>query len=106
MEVKIKNKVVEVKFTYLSFKNMSDLSISDMTELEEYPFKIITTAEKLLYGGLNHSSKFKVTRDQVSQFLEHLIEDEEQSLPDFLGDLMAELEKSGFFKHLQKNPQD
>ncbi len=100
MEIEIKNRKAEVTFTFNSFKNMPDLSMNELTGVDEYPFLAFSLVEKLLYGGLNNSKKVKFTKDDVSKFLEEYAET--GSIFDLLAELVDELQKSSFFKGLQK----
>ena len=93
-----------MKFTYFSFKNMTDLSMDDLNDLDNHLFKIITATEKLLYGGLNHNPRKTYTQKDVEEYMVALAdsEDENESVIELFTNLMEELDKSGFFKQLQR----
>lgn len=101
MEIKIGKKTVELKYTYNSFKYMSDLDFSVLQTIEEKPFQIISVLEELIYGASNNDPKVKFSREQVSNFIESYIE-EGNDLMELLETLFELLEKSSFFKSLQK----
>lgn len=100
MEIKYKDELLEVKYTFNSFKFMEELDFSELANLERTPFKIIGILETLLMGGLNHDRKVRITIDTVSDIIEDTMDNGDIS--ELLGDLMVELEKSSFFKNLQK----
>lgn len=89
-----------IKYTFNSFKFMENLDFSELANLERTPFKIIGILEILLMGGLNHDRKVKYTIDIVAEIVEDTMDNGDIS--ELLGDLMVELEKSSFFKNLQK----
>lgn len=99
MKVKFKGKEKTLKFTFNSFRYMEDFDISEMEEMENKPFKIIGITEKLAFGAFNHNPKKFVKREEVSEFLEKYAE--ENSIVEFMTELMEELDKSSFFKNLQ-----
>lgn len=104
MNINFKGKDLELKFTFNSFKYMEDFKPSDFAELETNPFKLASMLDILLMGAFNHSPKTKYSEIDVMDYLENFAEDGDVSK--LLEDLMKELEKSNFFKSLQKNLQE
>lgn len=100
MTIKFKGKEQELKFTFNSFKYMTDFEISVFAEVEDKPFKIIPLLEMLLLGALNSNSKVIVDIVDVQEFLEEFVEDGE--IGSLLEDLMQLLQDCNFFKSLQK----
>lgn len=100
MVIKIKDKEVDLKFTFNSFKYMRDFDMSKMNEVEDRPFEIIPVLETLLLGAMNNSPKLKFSVSEVDDFLEEFLE--EGSVVDLLNDLMELLQESSFFKSLQR----
>ena len=96
--IKIGGKNVMLKYTFNSFKYMEELDLSVMNELENKPFKILSLAEILLMGAVNHDPRNIVTIDMVQEHLEAVIV--EGKLVDLVSDLMKILEDSDFFKSL------
>ena len=82
---------------------MESLNFEELDNLEKTPFKIIGIVEQLLMGGLNHNPRKIYTDEMVYEIVEQ--EMENGNIVDMLGDLMGELEKSSFFKNLQKEPK-
>lgn len=103
MFIKIKDKDVELKYTFNSFNYMVELDLGALAELESKPFKIVPTIRLLLLGALNHNNKVKYPMNVVDEFLEDFII--EGSVGDLLEDLMKLLEESDFFKSLQKKKE-
>jgi hypothetical protein len=104
MKISIKNKEVELKFTFNSFKYMQDFDITMTQDLETKPFRVLPLLETLLLGAVNSNPKVRFTVEDVQKFLEEYIEnsDEENSLSGLIENLMELLEASSFFKSLQK----
>ena len=100
--VTIKGKEYDLKYTFNSFKYMQDLDVSVFEEIEKKPFLIAPVVETLLFGAVNHNAKQKVKQDDLIDFLDEFISDENNSLVELLESLMELLQKSGFFKSLQK----
>lgn len=100
MTITINNKVVELKFTFNSFKYMEDFDMGDVSDIDKHPFKVIRLTEELLYGAVNNSPKVKFTKEDVAIFLEEYAET--NPMLDLLTELMGELENSSFFKNLQE----
>lgn len=99
MNITVKGKEVQLKFTYNSFRHMGDLDISEIGKLETNPFKLIGVAEILLLGAINNNPKRYFDLETVQNYLEGLMENGE--LLDFTQKLMEMLEESSFFKNLQ-----
>ena len=102
MNIQIKGKEQEVKFTFNSFKYMENLDMGSIAEMQDKPFKMIPILTMMLLGGLNHNPKERFSLVDVDEFLSEYVE-REDSLPDLLEELMALLEESHFFKALQKS---
>lgn len=102
MEINYKGKTLDLEFTYNSFKSMQDLNFGELNELEHKPFKMIAFTEQLVLGLLKSDPKRNVTQADVEKVMKEYEEDEEKGIPTLFGDLMEELEKSRFFKSLQK----
>lgn len=102
MLINIKNKEVELKFTFNSFKYMGDFDLSALGEMEVKPFKIIPLAETLLLGAVNNNPKLRFSEFDVAEFLEEYVNG--NSLPELLEELITLLQESNFFKSLQKTP--
>ena len=100
MIIKIKDKDVELKYTFNSFKYMEELDMSELSEIQNKPFKIISIVGILLLGAVNNSRRNKFTVIDVEEFLEEYIN--ENSVADLLEELMKQLQESDFFKSLQK----
>jgi hypothetical protein len=100
MNITIKKKEVDLKFTFNSFKYMGEFSLDALQHLESKPFKMIPVVEMLLLGAINNNPKVKFKEEDVSEFLEEYIVNE--SIADLLEKLMDLLQESNFFKSLQK----
>lgn len=100
MNIKIKNKEVELKFSFNSFKYMEEFDIVGLSDIEKKPFKIISMVEILLLGALNHNPKIKISKEEISTFLEDYII--ENPINVLMEELMVKLQESNFFKSLQK----
>lgn len=101
MNINIKGKDIEVKYTFNSFKYMGDFDLSEIEQVETKPFKLIPIVETLLIGGVNNDPRVKFTILDVSTFLEEYVV--ENAITDLLEELMELLQASNFFKSLQKN---
>lgn len=102
MIISIKNKEIELKFTFNSFKYMKDFDVSQMALLETKPFMVVDIAESLLLGAVNNDIKQQFSIIDVQKFLEKYVEVDGESLPDLVEELMVKLQESNFFKSLQK----
>ena len=100
MNIKIKNKEYELKFTFNSFKYMEDFDLLALEDIESKPFKLIPVLETLLHGALNHNPKKVISVEFVDEFLDEFMED--GSVTELLNELMELLQESRFFKSLQK----
>lgn len=100
MTITINNKVVELKFSFNSFKYMENFSMTEVSDIDKYPFKVIRLTEELLYGAVNNSRKLQFSKEDVGVFLEEYAS--EHSMLELLTVLMGELEDSSFFKNLQE----
>lgn len=98
----INGKSVELKFTFNSFKYMADFDLAELDPevLQGKPFKLAEITEQLMYGAVNSKPSTYISPDEVNEFLEGYVA--ENSLAELLDDLMGKLEKSNFFKSLQK----
>lgn len=103
MMINIKGKEVELRYSFNSFKYMKDFSLQGLEEVEDKPFLIVPMLESLLMGAVNNNPKVKFTVVDVQAFLEEYMENE--SLTGLLEELMDKLQKSMFFKSLQRNGQ-
>ena len=99
MNIKIKGKDVELKYTFNSFNNMEDFDINELTEIESKPFKMVRITETLLMGAVNNNPKIKFTHDDVVDFLEEYVI--ENSISKLIEELINLLQDSNFFKSLQ-----
>lgn len=100
MLINFNDKDIELKFTFNSFKYMQDFDITDFEKIETKPFLVIPITETLLLGGLNHNPKVKHFSSEVEEYLEKYVID--NNISDLLEKLVDELQKSDFFKSLQK----
>lgn len=100
MNININGKEQELKFTFNSFKYMTDFNLKDIELMESKPFMVVPMAELLLLGALNHNPKVFIPMSMVDEFLEEYIS--ENSINDLLAELMGLLQDSSFFKSLQK----
>lgn len=101
MNIKIKGKDVELKYTFNSFNYMGEFDLKGIEEMENKPFKIVPMLQILLMGAVNSSVKQKFSLGDVQAFIEKYM-DEEESITDLLETLMTLLQESHFFKSLQK----
>ena len=99
MTIEIQGKQVELKYSFNSFKYMAELNLSELSELEEKPFKVIPITEQLLFGAVNNNPSVIITVDSVQTYLEGVLEKGE--LFDLVEQLIELLQASDFFKSLQ-----
>lgn len=99
MEITHNDKVLDLKFTFNSFKYMEELDLGELSSLDTKPFKMIGICEILLHGALNYDSKNKYDEELVEDILEKTME--EGKLFELLEHLIVLLEESSFFKNLQ-----
>lgn len=100
MVVEINGVEKEAKFTFNSFKYMTEFDVSELVEVERKPFKIIPIARQLLIGALNNNASDVIKLVEIESYLEKCIED--GSIMEVVEELMKELEQSSFFVSLQK----
>lgn len=101
MKFKIKDKDVELKYTFNSFRYMQDFDLVELEMIERKPFLAINVVSKLLLGATNWTPNDKHSLDEVYTALESYMETESLSvLIDFL---VEELQDSDFFKSLQRD---
>ena len=106
MNIKIKGKEQEIKYTFHSFNFMADLDFDVLQEVEHKPFLIAPFCHMMVLGGVNNNPKKKVISAlDVSEALETYLEEDGDIMELFEG-LLAELEKSNFFKSLQKKTEE
>lgn len=94
----------ELKFTFNSFRYMDEFDITEFEQVENKPFKLIKICENLTYGAINHNRNNVFSKDEVCDILEKLMADN-LDMGEFIEKLMTELDKSDFFKSLQKKPE-
>lgn len=105
MVFNINGKEKEIKFTFNSFNYMTELDFSALEDMEHKPFAIAPICHMLVLGGVNHNPKKKpINSYDVSDSLEVFLENDGDLVELFEG-LMEELEKSSFFKSLQKKQE-
>lgn len=100
MKIKFNGKDIDVKYTFNSFRYMEDFDMKNLEELDRKPFKIISITSDLLYGAVNYSPNNKYSKEEVLKHIEYVMDNED--ITDLLTILMDLLEKSSFFKNLQK----
>ena len=100
MLVKFKDKEYDLKFSFNSFNFMENFDMGELQNLDTKPFKMIGITKILLMGAFNNNPHINVTYDEVDEFLEEYIID--NNIADLLEELIGLLEDSSFFKSLQK----
>lgn len=100
MKIKIKNKDVELKFVYNSFRYMEDLDVTELETMNQFPFKIPRICEMLLLGASNCDPDNPVTPEEVRWYMEGVLK--EGTLVELVTMLTELLEESDFFKQLQE----
>jgi hypothetical protein len=103
MNIKVKDKDYELKFSYNSFLHLGDFDMSGLEEIQHKPFMLITVTRQLLIGALNFDPKKIVTVEEIDEIMETMLE--ETNISDLFTDLVKLLEDSSFFKSLQKKPK-
>lgn len=106
MVINYKDKEIQLKYTFNSFKYMEDVNLGDLEGLEQTPFRLVGILQGLLLGALNNDPKVYYTPIQVDEILENIIEDEDSNLAETLEGLVELLKESSFFKSLQARPKD
>lgn len=100
MMIKIKDKDVELKFVYNSFKYMENLDLGKLDQVENKPFMLIDVTEQLLYGAVNNNPDVHISLSDVQEYVEAVMN--EGSFGALYSDLLKLLEDSSFFKSLQQ----
>lgn len=100
MVVKIREKDIEIKYTFNSYRHMSDLNVAQMEEIGQKPFLMIDIIKQLLLGALNNEPCFTVTEDEIMEYIESVLK--EGDIMELFNELVEKLEDSDFFKQLQK----
>lgn len=100
MNIQIKGKDVELKYTFNSFKHMADLDLGALATIDRKPFMMIVILEQLMMGAVNNSPKLVFSEIEVQEFLERYAE--ESDLGELVQFLIDQLQESSFFKSLQK----
>ncbi len=100
MTFDVRGTQVELKFTFNSFKYLEDFDVTVMSEIQFKPFKLLSVAEMLLRGALNHDHKFHVSDSEVAEILENASND--GTIGELITELMNKLQDSDFFKSLQR----
>jgi len=101
MVITFKGKEVELKYTFNSFRYMEEFDINDLSILDRKPFKLIGVLEELLMGALNNSPNTVYNKEDILVYIEE--EMENGGISELLTGLVDQLEKSNFFKNLQKS---
>lgn len=101
MIVKIRDKEIELKYTFNSYRHMRELNVAQMEEIGQKPFLIIDIVEQLLLGALNNEPTFLVTEDEIEVYVESVLKDGD--IMELFNELVEKLEDSDFFKQLQKS---
>jgi len=104
MEFKVKGKIVDLEFTFNSFRYMEDVDMSVTAEFDKKPFKLIRFTEDLLFGALNCDPNKKVTKEVASKALDDYIKNGGSFLELYNG-LVKLLEEADFFKGLQEETE-
>lgn len=103
-KLKTSNEDYVVQFTFNSFRYMEDIEIS--SNIDQFPFKAITYATKLLLGGLNWNPKKIYDLEDAQNILEdYLNYNKDGTIETILTSLLKELESSNFFKKSQNTPK-
>jgi hypothetical protein len=85
---------------------MADLDFEVLQNMDKRPFLIAPFTQTLVLGGVNHNPKRKpISPFDVAEALEAFL-NEDGDITELFQDLMGELEKSSFFKSLQKGNQE
>lgn len=101
MIIKIGEREIEPSYSFNSFKYMGDFDVSELTEIEKKPFKLLSILEIMLMGAVNNDPRVRISVEEVQSYIEENIA-EEGFITELLGFLMGKLEDSSFFKALQK----
>ena len=101
MTINFDGKEREVKFSYNSLILLENFKLSVLDSLSDSPFKMLAVIKTLLFAGLNSNPREKVSLSEVDSYLENFV-DTEGSCDELLTQLFEELQKSPFFKMIQK----
>ncbi len=98
MNIVYKDKDVELKFTYNSFRYLTDFSVSSLEGINNKVFSIITVSRDLLLAAMNCEPSKKYSYNDVDAVLEPYVESGE--IIDLFEQLSELLMDSNFFKSL------
>ena len=98
----IKSKEYDLKYTFNSFKYMTELDFALLEAAEDRPFLIAPFLDTLLLGALNHNPRVKISEIDVVEQLEEFVADENNHITELMTELMELLQESNFFKSLQR----
>lgn len=101
MTINFDGKEKEVKFSYNSLILLENFKLSVLDTLADSPFKMLAVIKTLLFAGLNHNPKEKISLAEVDSWLEEFV-NAEGTCDELLTQLFEELQKSPFFKMIQK----
>jgi len=99
MTVNYKDKQIELKFTFNSFRYMQDFDVQDLERVQTKIFMMIGLSRDMLMGALNKEPYEKYTYEQVDEILEPYVESGE--ILQLFGDLSELLMESSFFTSLR-----
>jgi hypothetical protein len=100
MIVKFKENDFELKYTFNSFKYMEEFDITELEQVDKKPFKALSLARIMLFGAFNHNPSKIIGEVDIDKFLEEYME--ENSIVELITSLVDLMQKSDFFKSLQK----
>lgn len=103
MKMQYKDEILNLEYTFNSFRFMEELDLSELSKLDRKPFKMVGIAQILLIGALNHNPKVIFDDIKVMEILE--VKSNEGKLFELLEKLIELLQESSFFKNLQESPQ-
>ena len=99
MNINYKDKEIELKFTYNSFRYMEDLDINRLEQMDSNIFSMIGVSRDLLIGAINKEPSEKYTYADVDAILEPLTDSGE--IVDFFREIFELLSNSGFLSRLR-----
>lgn len=100
MEVKVRDSVEQIKFTYNSFKYMKDFNIRSLEEISEKPFMMIQLCGQILLGGINHDRNKVYSLTDVDDIIERSVSN--GTFTKMFTELVNVLTECDFFKSLQQ----
>ena len=100
MTVEYNGKEIELKYTFNSFLYMENFDLSELQNIENKPFKVLSVTRELLMGAINHNPNDPHSIIVANDILEKSVSEGE--IITLLEVLMDELEESDFFKGLLK----